>query len=280
MAERLGFIHAVLNHVAAKMPVVPSPFRPAAGGTFVECAGRLWELTAWMPGQADYHERPNRQRLAAAMHVLARFHQLAAEVDRRRDVPPVLLERQQLRQRLLRGGLTEIEEALRHPSHPDIDRLAARLFPCARQAIRSPRLAPLAEKPLKRDLQPAIRDIHDGHVLFTGDEVTGLIDFGAMRLDTPLADVARLVGSLAEDDREARSAALAAYAELRPLTVDDRRLIDLLDESGVVLGALNWLIWLYVERREMGPAAPIAARLSRLLTRLENRQPGGLVENV
>ncbi|MBW8885212.1 MAG: phosphotransferase [Planctomycetia bacterium] len=121
-------------------------------------------------------------------------------------------------------------------------------------------------------LQPAIRDVHHDHVLFTGEEVTGLIDFGAMRIDTPLADVARLVGSLVGDDHEARQFACDAYSELRPLSEADRRLIDVLDETGVVLGALNWLIWLYIEHRDMGPVGPIVKRLNELLTRLEIRK--------
>src|SRR5205085_11670626 len=114
-----------------------------------------------------------------------------------------------------------------------------------------------------------IRDVHHEHVLFTGDQVTGLIDFGALRIDTPLTDVARLVGSLVGDDAEARRIALDAYAELRPLSEADRRLVDVLDQSGVVLGALNWLKWLYVERRDMGPVTPIVRRLDELLARLE-----------
>jgi hypothetical protein len=92
-----------------------------------------------------------------------------------------------------------------------------------------------------------------------------------MRIDTPLTDIARLVGSLVGDDREARQSAFDAYSEIRPLGQDDRRLIDLLDESGLVIGALNWLIWLYVERRDMGPAEPIIRRLDEILKRLESR---------
>ena len=48
-------------------------------------------------------------------------------------------------------------------------------------------------------------------------------------------------------------------------------MIGLLDESGLVLGALNWLIWLYVERRDMGPMEPIVRRLDEMLQRLESR---------
>jgi Ser/Thr protein kinase RdoA (MazF antagonist) len=108
-------------------------------------------------------------------------------------------------------------------------------------------------------------------VLFAGDEVTGIIDFGAMRMDTPLADVARLLGSLVGDDRDNRQLAFDTYAELRPLSEADRQFVDLLDKTGLILSVFNWLRWLYVERRDMGEPAPIARRLEEILARLESR---------
>jgi Ser/Thr protein kinase RdoA (MazF antagonist) len=98
--------------------------------------------------------------------------------------------------------------------------------------------------------------------------VTGIVDFGALRVDTPLADIARLLGSLAEDERAMRRAALNAYAAVRPLAASDVPLIDLLDRSGIVLGGLNWLRWLYLEERAMGPREPILARLDQIMQRL------------
>jgi homoserine kinase type II len=121
-------------------------------------------------------------------------------------------------------------------------------------------------------LQPAIRDIHRDHVLFTGDEVTGLVDFGALRIDTPLADLARLIGSLASDNAAARQLALDAYAAVIPLSNTDRQLVDLLDDSGILLGGLNWLQWLYVERRDIGELLPIIARLDEIVGRLTRRR--------
>jgi len=98
--------------------------------------------------------------------------------------------------------------------------------------------------------------------------VTGLIDFGALRIDTPLADIARLVGSLAGDDQAARQFALESYDSLRPLSRQDRELIDLLDRANVVLSGLNWLRWLYLERRDMGPLPPIVRQLDDIVARL------------
>jgi len=185
--------------------------------------------------------------------------------------PQTILDRQQRWKELQQSGLSAIERSLATPLGNEIDQRATRLLALAHKALESSQaIQSLAAGP-ELLLQPAIRDIHRDHVLFTGDEVTGLIDFGAMRIDTPLTDVARLVGSLAGDDREARQFAFDAYAAVRPLSAADRRMIGLLDESGLVLGALNWLIWLYVERRDMGPMEPIVRRLDEMLQRLESR---------
>src|SRR5205085_7730253 len=94
-----------------------------------------------------------------------------------------------------------------------IDGRAVRLLAAAGEAVQKPALMEALAVAPQLALQPAIRDVHHEHVLFTGDQVTGLIDFGALRIDTPLTDVARLVGSLVGDDAEARRIALDAYAE-------------------------------------------------------------------
>jgi thiamine kinase-like enzyme len=41
-------------------------------------------------------------------------------------------------------------------------------------------------------IHPCFTDIHRDHVLFDGDRLTGIIDFGAVKLDHPACDLARL----------------------------------------------------------------------------------------
>jgi Ser/Thr protein kinase RdoA (MazF antagonist) len=275
--DRLLLIHYVLTQVAARgIDFVPVPIAaPATGETFVEQAGHFWELTPWLPGAANYRARPSRERLAAAMVALARFHAVGFQVSgfgvQGEGVPapgPAVLERLELVERLLAGEVARIAEACKQGLSLELDMRAERILPLA------PGKLPLLLEPLRAaarlslPLSPAIRDVHHEHVLFTGDRVTGLIDFGALRIDTPLADLARLVGSLAGDDPLARRFALQWYGSVRPLTGQDRELIDLLDLSNVVLSGLNWLRWLYVERRDMGPLPPILKQLDDILARL------------
>jgi Ser/Thr protein kinase RdoA (MazF antagonist) len=153
----------------------------------------------------------------------------------------------------------------------DLDRIAVRIVTIASERLALLRARIQGYVDFKSLLQPAIRDVHHDHVLFTGEEVSGIVDFGSLRIDTPLADIARLVGSLVGDDQEARTSALDAYARLRPLTVQDRQLIELLDESGLVLSGLNWLTWLYIDHCDLGPIEPIVRRLDEILARLEHK---------
>lgn len=270
--QQLVLIHTVMARAARDLPAVPLPQTTTGGATFVEQGGHLWELVTWRPGKADYRDHPSRQRLRAALQTLALFHTLAGrDHNVEPSVPPALQERRERWAECSVSEVATIERSLQHALGNEIDSLAPRLLQLAPAAHDAPERNPGRWLCPKLPLQPAVRDIHHDHVLFTGDEVTGLIDFGAMRIDTPLADVARLVGSLAGDDRAARQFALDAYSELRPLSEMERQFVDLLDETGLILSAFNWLTWLYVERRDMGPAAPIARRLTEIAQRLALR---------
>jgi hypothetical protein len=90
-----------------------------------------------------------------------------------------------------------------------------------------------------------------------------------VKVDHPAVDVARLLGSLVADDAAGWSAGLRAYGEVRPLAEDEAELARALDETGVVLGVVNWLRWLYAERREFDDRAAAGRRLAVLVERIE-----------
>jgi Ser/Thr protein kinase RdoA (MazF antagonist) len=123
-------------------------------------------------------------------------------------------------------------------------------------------------------LQPCLRDVWHDHLLFTGDEATGLVDAHACRADNVATDLARLLGSLAEDDRGTWDAGLAAYEEIRPLSPHERGLVELFDQSAVLLGGLTWLEWKCVEGRRFERPGAVVARLRTLLGRLERLVQG------
>ncbi len=273
--DRLRLMHHVLRIVADGLPMVASPIPTRQGATFVRHVEHFWELTDWKPGEADREQPPRAERLRAAMRGLARFHDLAKRYKTVTRPAPAILDRVRRWESMQHTGLEPLEGLLCVPLGNAVDDPARRLASILprilhRVATAFDVLGKVGELPLL----PAIRDIHREHVLFMDDEVTGLIDFGALRIDTPLADLARLVGSFCGDDMQAREIALKGYAELRPLRPDERVLIDALDASGLFIAAINWLTWLYAERRDMGPPEPIVRRLDDLFRRLQGRGGG------
>ena len=273
--ERLRFIQAVLRHVREEgFELAPVPIETLGGAGFVRHAGHLWELTPWMPGLADYHARPSAPRLEAALAALARFHvatQTFPPTDRDPAASPGIKERIERLRGLTAGGLIRLQTAVRarEVSRPSpLDARAERLFelfpPLADRVLENLTAAALVNVPLA----PVIRDIWHAHVLFEGERVTGLIDFGGLRPDTVATDIARLLGSLVGDDQEAWRAGLAAYGRVRALSESESSLVPVFDQSTVLLSGFNWLTWIYLEGRQFEDIPAIVGRLDGTLARL------------
>jgi Ser/Thr protein kinase RdoA (MazF antagonist) len=263
--ERLRTVHDVLRYVFdAGVTQVPVPLRTRDGGTFVRDGGCLWELAPWMPGTADYHSRPTRERLAAAMRLLARFHTAAATFPgglTEKQTSPGLRQRLALLDRLLSGEVRQIAAAVQRDTDTALKTRAMRVL----QAFSdlAPRIRPglAVAANCQVGLQPCLRDIWHDHVLFSGDEATGLIDFGALRDECVVGDVARLLGSLVRNDQAAWQFGLSAYQDLRPLSEDECSLIEVFNETTILLTGMNWLRWIYLEERTFEQGERILARL-------------------
>jgi homoserine kinase type II len=156
---------------------------------------------------------------------------------------------------------------------PELTDRAQRLIPLFRAAAPAieRELKAAAQRPLP--LQPGIRDIWHDHVLFVGQQVSGIIDFGALRIESPVGDVARLLGSLARNDAEQWRSGLAAYEQVRPLATDERRAVGVFDRSGVLLSGLSWLRWICLEQRRFDDRPRVLQRIDEILLRLERLGP-------
>jgi homoserine kinase type II len=119
-------------------------------------------------------------------------------------------------------------------------------------------------------LQPCLCDVWHDHLLFEGETLTGIVDYGGVKLDHVAVDLARLLGSMAGDDRRLRSIGLQAYTRLRPFSPAEEELIRVLDETGTLLGMANWLKWLYRDGRFYEDRSAVARRLAALVERLES----------
>jgi Ser/Thr protein kinase RdoA (MazF antagonist) len=273
--ERLRFIHRVLFHAAERgASFLATPIRTTTGESFVLFDGHLWELAPWMPGTADYAQSPNKQKLAAAMSALAKFHTAASDypalgLQQVAHSPPAISRRLSRLRELSRRGTNELAQAISVDIWPELAPFAHRFLELIPRTL--PRaidgLAPLSNIALT--VQPCIRDIWHDHVLFTGDGVTAIIDFGAMEIDTPATDVARLLGSLVGDDEVGWRTGAAEYSSIRPLSADEERAAKALDASSPILAGCNWLRWIHVDGRQFENRTQIVERFQQIVTRTE-----------
>jgi len=272
-------IHSVLRHVYEQgFRLVPVPIADRGGRTLVDVGGCYWELAPWMPGEATYHSVPSAARLAAAMQALARFHVAAATSPHVLKAParsPGIAMRLERLRDLRERGCAAIEATLAGGRLRD--EWLVELLPTAQRALELFRqCAPAVESQLVAaaevvvPLQACIRDIWHEHVLFTGNQVSGIIDFGAMRTDCVATDVTRLLGSLVGDDAAGWKSGIEAYCEVRPLTSAESRLLSAFDQSAVLISPMNWLQWLYVDRRQFARRERVRERLAVTMRRLEH----------
>jgi Ser/Thr protein kinase RdoA (MazF antagonist) len=269
-SDRLSRIHRwmLISERSEASRFVPFVHEIRTGQTCLCHAQRLWDISDWMRGEANFHSNPSLPRLQAACRALAQLHE-AWSGETVTAAPPSI-------QRRLESS-RKWEEAIRAGWRPTV--ASAELDPVSPIASRIwallPPFLPEIEMRLQcwtepRTLQPCLCDIWHDHVLFTDDEVSGIIDYGSMRLDTPAADLARMLGSLVGDDLGIWNAGFTAYREIRPLDEAEATLARVLDWTGVVLGAANWLQRLYVENRQYEDRERVANRMHELMQRMEN----------
>lgn len=278
---RLAGLHRLLAHVnAAGVTQISVPVTALDGTTFFETDGEVWQLEPWMPGTADYWKHPSAARLEAAMICLARWHLAAARFQPRESERTWFFCQQTGRS----PGQAERAREIARRNRQECEILSRHLATSAWKEFAElgknildhfVRLAPRMEKQLTLGLaavvplQPCLRDIWHDHVLFTGDKVTGLVDPHAARSDCVACDVARLLGSLVGDDRSRWDAGIAAYQTVRPLELSELALVELFDQSAVLLGGMTWLDWHCLEGRIFNDREKVLARLRTILGRLE-----------
>jgi Ser/Thr protein kinase RdoA (MazF antagonist) len=250
--QRLQGIHLLQHWLARDAQPVPQLLRASATAqTVVDAEDALWELATWMPGVADFRHRPNPVRLHAGMQALARLHLSAARMPATapdwvssQRVSPALMRRSENLCKIGLMGLREIGsgwgEKLPAAEYELLAEAATLVGQTAEAELNKSQRWESESLPL----QFCLRDVTHQHVLFTGDEVTGLIDFGAAAYDCAAGDVARLLGSMIDDDRSAWRLGIESYAAVRPLTDAERDVISYFDSSGVVLSTYNWIKWL------------------------------------
>jgi homoserine kinase type II len=260
--ERLRQIHAWMR-LPASLPFIPGLLPALSGATHVEMDQRLWDVTRWVPGQPlqslpSASEDEVRPACRAVAHVHAFWLPLT------REIPcPGLLRRAAVLEDW-RSNPMQLTPPQDCPSEWTL------LIERARKVIAE-HLQPLLKalrgwEGLSVRVRPCFRDLRGEHILFTDEKVTGIVDFGAVDLDHPAVDLARLLGDLAGEDERLFRAGLDAYREGGGrLDVRDEY-VRLLDRSGILCSIAGWL-----RRKELWPELNMNAKSGPRLRKLVGR---------
>ncbi|MFO0904168.1 MAG: phosphotransferase [Pirellulales bacterium] len=286
-APRRAFLHRFLRYLYDRgLTWIAAPLRTRHGTTFVERAGRTWEVAPWLPGAPDFSPSVRPEKVAAALEALAKFHQYAAPFPPgpARNQAPGLVDRHAYLRLLVQGDLERLRRAV-----ADAAKLGRHSDSLLHKSIQILDLFEQAAPQVATELtgrlmtmvpvMPCLRDVWREHVLFEGEQVSGIIDYGALRTDCVAADLSRLLGSYHADDRSGWDAGLAAYERVRPLTDDERSLVAVYDRSSVLLSGTYWIRWIFVDGIEFPDLQKVELRMDEWLARLRHLAgslPGGL----
>lgn len=209
-AERVGRVHRWLAR-AVHLAFVPK----VRGAAFV--SGRAFELCDWVPGAPVL--APTEAQLAAACEALGALH-AAWESERTFGPCPAVLRRLAVLRAPLPPARTPLLARARAAVCERVPLLLRELEPWERRAV---------------PLQPCARDPRAEHVLFEGDRVSGLIDYGAADADSPAADLARYLADAAP--RTFEHAARAYRGTGAPA-----ELVGALVRTGAACALAGWLV--------------------------------------
>lgn len=270
--ERLMWIHARQTELRdAGLTWVPAPIPTVRGTTFTRTRDDLWELAPWLPGaivppaQATAVQRANACRETARMH--------ACTPERATTGRSASLKR---RAALAERASSIKGKALLQAALKSSDASLAKMAEaCA--AVPDARLVEVCEALVAASAQrlrllPCLRDLRSDHVLFVGEQVVGIVDWGSLFDDSPAIDLARLLGDFLP--MGGWSAEVAAYEEVHPLDPVERSLLPLLHMAAVLLSPWQWLEWLVGEQRTFPDHLAVSGRLDEL-TRQLNAFPFG-----
>jgi len=282
---RVREVHRCWNTIAHRCPIVPK-LKPIAldNETFVlDASGGIWELMTWVPGQ-PLEEHASIDGIRAGAAAIGQIHERLKALGMWSRPAPAVADRlgrlSQLRQTLPRCFAAEVRRCV--PAEVSDAVFQAQLVLNSEWSTVSNRLvhqlSPWSDKPVQ--VQYVVRDVHREHILFARGMVRGLIDFDALRIDTPATDLARWATgfeAFRRDRGRVVDEILADYVQHRsfPLASGDREvsspwgsefrtLILAVAEASVWISLANWVVWLVEESRQFPDFQLVSERIGRL----------------
>jgi Ser/Thr protein kinase RdoA (MazF antagonist) len=244
-----------------------------AATTFVERGPRLSQLEPWKPGTA-IESGPSIGQAGAAAATLSCLHRLL-EPQGTRGLSPGLVRRLEILVCLQNGGFDRLARAIEAAPLSEASALARAWLTRAGSRL-DPVLDALSQSTRNEwELQPCLRDCRAAHWLFTREEVTGLVDFGAMNVDARVFDLARLRLDWWPDDCNGGESFRAEYERHNALPVSASDLLPIIEQTTAYLSGANWIRWHFLEHRTFERPGAVAAGLARSLRWIDSRLPVG-----
>ena len=240
--------------------VAGPPGSPTAG---------LWEISNWVPGSAL--DSFNDAQIEAAFASVARLHLSAAQVNLAFGPSPNLQQRQMQLAKLVRPespALDQASDILKTDAIDDALRSPLKTLVELLKTVPPSHIASLRERlneftTMELPLHPVVRDLRAEHLLFTGDQLTGLVDFDAMTMDSVAYDLSRLTSSMRLNEHQLHLA-LSTYHAVRPIQPAEGQLTQLLTGISRLLAPLSWINWLVLEQRSFSNLAAVEQRLKEV----------------
>ena len=269
--DRLRIIHNAITRCS--LSFVPQLIGTIDGRTWLGTGKQFWEITTWMPGTADFHHKSTDAKLFAAMRALAEIHRRLLPTQAISAPCPAVT-------RILRA-MREWRDLIQSGWKPDynlplsemIHFFARRAWDAIAVSAYSVEYSLVEWEARPLPVQLCLCDVWHDHILYEGDRVTGVIDYGAVKNDCVAIDLARLLGSMIPDEPERMQLALAIYSAGHPVHGDVLKLVTVLDLAGSIVGLTNWLRWLYRDKKSYGDLARVSGRMEELLKRVEMKKP-------
>ena len=270
--SRLERVHVWLDRLKG-LAYIPAPIPDRDGRTLRTYHERFWQVEPWKPGVADLGRPPSLTHLRESFRALAKVH---ARLDSEsiHGPSPGLVRRLAEIRALRAGGLDLLAAAIRGEASEAIREQAGRWIGLARRLAGGIEARVVGSAGRATRLQPCLRDARPDHFLWSGNELTGLVDFGAMDIESPAADLARLLAGWVVEDRGLRSEAQRAYEGAGRAVKNWVELIEAFEASSALLGGERWVRWLVLEGRRFDDPDAARAAFRRAIDRLERHEEG------
>jgi homoserine kinase type II len=279
----VDLIHRSLNQAIANGCDFVPKLRAFDGPvTVYEDASGFWEAANWLPGEPtpllSAEANPQPEKLHCALAAIGQLHRALRDLETRVGPAPAVDDRlrrlaawdpqqgARWQQRVKLSRSDRWKAASGGRGHDWIERWAALADRAgAWWEIHGARLVTqLNTMRSPRSLQVCLRDVRRTHVLFIDERVTGIIDFGALRVDWPALDLARYLAECSGPKPDGWLRPIAAHARsagIGPIDADDIRA---LAEATQVVAVDTWVQWLFVEPRFALDTSAVVERLQTL----------------